>query len=102
MTHDTPVPIAPIDERVYEVLARDGFGPDLFNPRQHRACELVDAYALQHAIDLCARLGVAERLREPRTVDEVMNAAGFVAEFRPFMTWLLSHLAQARVLARHE
>jgi len=98
MTDDTPVPIAPIDERVYEVLARDGFGPDLFNPRQHRACELVDAYALHRAIDLCGRLGVAELLRAPRTVDEVMEAARFVPEFRPFVSWLLSHLAQAELL----
>jgi SAM-dependent methyltransferase len=102
MTKDAPVPIAPVDERVYEVLARDGFGPDLFNPRQHRACELVDAYALHHAIDLCGRLGVAEIVRVPRTVGEVMAAAGFVAGFRPFVAWLLAHLAQAGVLDREE
>jgi hypothetical protein len=98
MTTDTPVPIRPVAERLYEVMARDGFGPDLFNPRQHRACELVDAYALHQAIDLCGRLSVAERVRTPRTVDEVMAAAGFVAGFRPFATWLLGHLAQAGVL----
>ena len=39
----------PPDARIYELLAEAGFGADLFNPRQHRCCELVDRYALGHA-----------------------------------------------------
>src|SRR5207253_431785 len=34
--------VAPVDERVYTLLAESGVDGDLFNQRQHRCCELVD------------------------------------------------------------
>ena len=37
--------IPPPDPRLYAVLAEAGFSDALFNPRQHRTCELVERYA---------------------------------------------------------
>jgi len=50
---------SPVDPRLYALLAQAGFGDALFNPRQHRSCELVEHYVLQLAIDLVARLELA-------------------------------------------
>jgi len=51
------------DPRIYGVLAEAGFGAELFNPRQHRCCELVDRYALEHATMLLGALEVDALLR---------------------------------------
>ncbi|MFN8544687.1 MAG: class I SAM-dependent methyltransferase [Candidatus Binatia bacterium] len=53
------ITIAPLPAAAYDLLAAEGFGTDLFNPTQHRACELVELYALHLAIDLAGRLGSA-------------------------------------------
>ena len=34
------------DPRMYAILQEAGYGADLFNPRQHACCELVDEYVL--------------------------------------------------------
>ena len=44
--------VAPLDPLAYALLAEEGFGPELFNPRQHVACELVERYATELASDL--------------------------------------------------
>ena len=45
---DTTVP----DARFYAVLAEAGFGAELFNPTQHRSCELVERYAHHQAVEI--------------------------------------------------
>ena len=87
------------DARIYEVLADAGFGADLFNPRQHRCCELVDRYALEHATGLLAVLEVDALLRGTQTVDELMEARAFTPPFRRPLAWLCRFLAHAGVLA---
>jgi len=94
--------IAPMDERVYPILAQAGFSHALFNPRQHRACQLVDLYVLHIAVDLLDRLGLAAALAHPRTVAELLEAQRFVPLFRLPLRWLLERLAAAGVLAREE
>jgi SAM-dependent methyltransferase len=94
------VDIAPLDPRAYAVLAEAGLGPDLFNPRQHRCCELVERYARELGIDLCARLGVLDLLAEPHTVASVRDARGFVPSFDRALRWLLEHARHAGVLVR--
>lgn len=91
--------IAAPDPRVYAVLAEAGFGPDLFNPGQHRSCELVERYAQVLAIDLCRRLGVLDVLGRARTPDEIRTACGFVASFDRPLRWLLEHARSVGVLA---
>ncbi len=91
---DVPAP----DPRLYAVLAEVGFGPELFNPRQHRACELVERYALALATALFGHLGLADRLREWTTAERLLAQTGFVPTFRPALAWLLARLARAGLL----
>src|SRR5437867_13165789 len=91
---------SPVDPRLYALLAEAGFGDTLFNPRQHRSCELVEQYVLQLAIDLVERLELAPLLTEPRSVEELLAARGFVLRFAPALGWLLDRLALAGVAAR--
>src|SRR5438552_3296350 len=91
---------SPVDPRLYALLAEAGFGDALFNPRQHRSCELVEHYVLQLAIDLLARLELAPLLAEPRSVEELLATRGFVPRFAPALGWLLERLALAGVAAR--
>ncbi len=92
--------VAPPDPRAYAVLAEAGLGPELFNPAQHRSCELVERYARALSLELCARLGVLDQLVEPGTVEAVREARGFVPSFDRPLRWLLEHARQAGVLAR--
>jgi SAM-dependent methyltransferase len=87
------------DPRIYSLLAEAGFGQDLFNPRQHRSCELVDRYAHAHAAALLQALGVDTLLREPQAVDALVEARGFAAPFRRPLAWLCRYLAHEGVLA---
>jgi SAM-dependent methyltransferase len=88
------------DPRVYAILRESGYGDDLFNARQHRSCELVDEYVRELAIELVARLGLVEPLARGRTVDDLLDARGFVPAFRPRLAWLLAWLAAGGILAR--
>jgi hypothetical protein len=97
----TDLAIAPPDERTYRILAEAGLGPDLFNPHQHRACELVELYALHLAVDLVGRLGLAGLLSRPHTPEALLAAAGFVPAIRPLLHWLLERLS-LEALAVHE
>lgn len=90
--------VAPPDPRVYELLRAEGFGDDFFNPRQHRACELVDRYALEHAVALARTLGLAAHLTAPRSPDALAVAAGFADAFRRPLAWLLRFLAHHGLL----
>src|SRR5262249_4436837 len=65
-----PTAVTPLDPGAYAILAESGFGPDLVNQAQHRACELVERYTLEVAIDLVAGLGLADRLARAHTLDE--------------------------------
>ena len=90
---------SPPDARIYDLLAEAGFGFDLFNPRQHRCCELVDRYALEHAMALLPALELDARLRDSQTIDALAEARGFAAPFRRPLAWLCRFLAHAGVLA---
>jgi len=96
----SPLPTPAPDPRAYEVLAEAGLGPDLFNPEQHRSCELVERYAFDLTLDLCARLGVLPLLVSPRTVPALCEACGFVPPFARPLRWLLERLRVAGLLAR--
>ena len=87
------------DPRVYELLAAAGLGQDLFNPRQHRCCELVDRYALAHAGVLLHALEVHALLGDPQSVDALLQARGFAAPFRRPLAWLCRYLVHEGVLA---
>ncbi len=95
-----PFVASSVDPRLYEDLEAAGFGDDVFSPRQHWSCELVEHYALQLAIDLAKRLELAPLLASPRTVDELLVARGFVPRFAPALGWLLARLTLAGVTAR--
>ena len=88
------------DPRVYAILAEAGFGDDVFNPRQHRTCELVERHALELAIDLVGRLELVDLLAEPRTVEALLHARRFVPPFHAPLRWLLDRLALAGLVAR--
>ncbi len=92
--------VEPLDARAYTLLAEAGLGRDLFNPRQHRGCELVERYARDLALDLCVRLGTFDRLHAPASVASVRDACGFVPAFDRPLGWLLEHARHAGVLVR--
>jgi SAM-dependent methyltransferase len=92
--------VPPPDPRAYEILAEAGLGADLFNPRQHASCVLVERYALHVTVDVCARLGVLGLLETPRTVDDLCAALAFAPSFGRPLRWLLERLRLAGLLAR--
>jgi SAM-dependent methyltransferase len=93
------IDVAPPDPRVYPILAEAGFSSDLFNERQHRAHQLVDAYTLEVARALLGTLGLEALLAEPRSVMELVAARGFAPVFERPLAWLLAYLADAGMLA---
>lgn len=88
------------DPRVYAILREAGYGADLFNPRQHACCELVDEYVRDLAIVLLDRLDLSALLARPSTVEELRAARGFVSAFDRPLAWLLAWLALGGVLVR--
>jgi SAM-dependent methyltransferase len=90
--------IRPLDERAYALLAGEGFGSDLFNPTQHVACELVEAYATELALDLCRQLDLQDLLATPRTVADVRGARCWCQEITFALQWLLDRLSQTGYL----
>ncbi|HEV7735347.1 MAG TPA: class I SAM-dependent methyltransferase [Candidatus Binatia bacterium] len=79
------------DPQLYAILAEAGFGDDLFNPRQHACCELVERYVLQQCIAVADVLGLPARLATATTAHDLAAATGIVTE-RP-LRWLLARLA---------
>ena len=92
--------LTPIDPRAYPLLAEAGFGADLFNPTQHRACELVEAYAVHQAIAVARALELGAMLTAPRSAGELLADAGFVPSFARGLAWLLARLTDADLLVR--
>jgi len=84
-----------LDPRVHALLADAGFG-ELFNPRQHWCCELVEHYVLCLAIDVVRRL----ELELPASIDQLLAARGWSDGFRIPLRWLLARLAAAGHAAR--
>lgn len=103
MRHDDPTSdplrVPPPDPRALAALAREGLG-DLFHERQHRACTLVERYALDLACSIAAALGLPERLATPHSPAELLAACRFAPAFAPALHWLLDVLAQRGVLRR--
>jgi len=92
--------VPPPDPRAYEILAESGLGPELFNPRQHASCVLVERYALHVTLAVCERLGVLTRLDTPRTATEVCQALAFTPSFARPLRWLLERLRVTGVVTR--
>jgi len=99
-----PRPLAPTpaNPHVLEMLAAEGFGPELFNERQHAACEGVDLHVVRLALELAHDLGLGDALATPRTADELLAERGFAPAFAGPLRWLLEWLAQWGFLAREE
>jgi SAM-dependent methyltransferase len=90
-----PLEVAPLDPRAYAALAEEGFGPELFNPRQHTACELVERYATELAADLLRRLDLEGLLASPHTPEAIRAARGWSPSIVPALSWMLARLAGA-------
>jgi SAM-dependent methyltransferase len=93
-------PLSPPDPRAYEILAEAGLGADLFNPRQHASCVLVERYALQVTLAVAESLGVLALLDAPRSATDLCAALGFAPSFSRPLRWLLDRLRLAGFLAR--
>jgi SAM-dependent methyltransferase len=92
--------VPPLDPRAYALLDAEGFGADLFNPRQHVACELVERYATALAVDLFQRLALDTLLASPATGEQVRARFAWSPRIVPALDWLLARLARAGHLAR--
>ena len=93
-------PIPPPDPRAYEILAESGLGPELFNPRQHASCVLVERYALHVTLAVCERLGVLAHLDTARTATDLCAALAFTPSFTRPLRWLLERLRVAGIVKR--
>lgn len=87
---------------LYDALAAEGLGRDLFDPRQHECCERVDHYVLHLALDTLGRLGALPPADRPMDPAALARAAGVVDAFRARLAWLLDLLADAGALTREE
>jgi SAM-dependent methyltransferase len=94
--------VPPLDPRAYALLAEEGFGEDLFNPRQHVACELVERYATERATELCRRLALDALLATPQTVETIRRQRGWEPRVTPALAWLLARLADTGRLTRSD
>ncbi|MEW6268780.1 MAG: hypothetical protein AB1689_05715, partial [Thermodesulfobacteriota bacterium] len=98
MTAPTRLAASAADPRLFELLAREGFGEDVFNERQHASCEFVELYVVQLALRLLEELDLTRDLAEARSVDELVARHGFPDAFRAPLAWLLAFLAQSGAL----
>ena len=71
----------------------------LFTERFYLSCELVDAYALEWAVELAHRLGLAEPLAQAVGAGELLARRGFTPGFLRPLTWILERLRAAGLVA---
>jgi SAM-dependent methyltransferase len=72
----------------------------LFDDRTYVACELVDRYATELALDLARTLGLEPALARGATAAEILAERGFAAGFLPPLERLLDRLAGAGLAER--
>ena len=92
--------IAPLDSRAYALLAAEGFGADLFNARQHVACELVEGYATALAAELFQRLDLGTVLAETTSIEQACALRGWTPRIVPALEWLVARLGETGHLVR--
>lgn len=63
-----------------------------FDDRFYAACELVDRYSLDWALDIAGSLGLADHLSRPRTAEELGIDLGISDSCTPALRWLLERL----------
>jgi SAM-dependent methyltransferase len=95
-----PFAPAPAGPGLYDALAAEGLGRDLFGPRQHECCERVEHYVLHLAFDTLGRLGAVPPADRARDLPALCREAGIVDGFRARLAWLLDLLVAAGALAR--
>lgn len=91
--------MAPTPDGLGALLREEGYGSDLFNPRQHECSELVEQYALQSAIHVAVTLGVTDALSRPQSLSELMTIAALAPSFQAPITWILRLLAYWDVIS---
>jgi polyketide synthase PksN len=87
-----------LDSRMSGLLA--GYPPELFNDKLHHSIELLHRYTLELSADVLVRLGVMERLREWRSLDELTRMSSFAGEFRATLCWLLDQALELGYIER--
>jgi SAM-dependent methyltransferase len=92
--------VLPLDPRAYTLLGEEGFGPDLFNARQHVACELLERYATALAVDLCQRLDLEPLLAESTSGEQACTRRGWDLRIVPALGWLIARLVETGILVR--
>jgi len=91
--------VPPPDLRIYPLLAAAGLSDAVFNPRQHRSCELVERYVDALATDVVRALGSAPPVDAARPLDALLRAAALPAAFDTRARWLLDRLVGAGLVA---
>jgi SAM-dependent methyltransferase len=67
----------------------------LFSDSLYEACELVERYVSDHALDLARRLGAGPALAEGVSTEELVERLALSIEERPAIGWLLDRLSDA-------
>src|SRR5262245_16109184 len=94
------VDVSPPDSRLYPPLAAVGLSPDPFDPRQDRACKLVDLYTLHVTVELLRELADPALLADGASADDLFVKGGFATAFRPAFGWLFGRAAEGGVDVR--
>ncbi len=79
------------DVRADELLGE--FPKELFGDRFYAACELVDRYSLECALEVAQNLGISGSKSKAWTVADLRQELGVLEAFEPALGWLLDRLA---------
>lgn len=82
-----------LDPRLRDLLGELPVG-EIDSPQFFASCELVHAYAGEHALALAAALDLGTVLAQPRALEETLTAVSAPARFGPALEWLLDRLAE--------
>jgi SAM-dependent methyltransferase len=87
---------------LYDALAAEGLGRDLFDPRQHECCERVEHYVRHLALATLARLGAVPLADRAARVPALASAAGLADTFHPRLAWLLDLAVETGAVSRSD
>ena len=94
------VPFAPAPRDVAADALLGEVPRELFSDRLYEACELVERYVSEQAVDLAQRLDLAGAIAGGGTVAEIAARGALSEEERPALLWLLRRLAESGHLQR--
>lgn len=94
------VPFAPAPRDVAADALLGELPRELFTDRLYEACELVERYVSEQAVDIARRLELTGVIADGGTAAEIAARGGLSGDEAPALLWLLRRLAEAGHLVR--